>query len=250
MRFDFQGQGDSEGAGVLNIDSLMYDIRSAIDCFTSVVPGIERIVLWGVCEAAFNSMLYARSDARVDGLVLVNPQVDNPGSGLRDRSRLRYHYLQQLLKPWQLLARLARNRVNVLSALAYITGHIAGSIRPNPPGSIDRYLEVLSAFKGRSLVILSERDIYAIEFKANVMRTKAWERLVEDSKVAVLNLPTADHNFTRKELRDQVSTWTAQWIKSLRDPSWLSRVLGRLSRPWWKSAAVSPEIFTPRSARL
>jgi uncharacterized protein len=218
MRFDYQGQGDSEGAGAFNFDSLMYDIRSAIDCFTSAVPGIERVVLWGLCEAALNSLLYARSDPRVDGLVLVNPQVDNPDSGLRDRSRLRYHYLRQLLKPWRLLGRLARNRVNVLSALTYIAGHIAGSIRPNPPGSIDRYREVLSAFKGRSLVILSERDIYAIEFKANVMGTKAWERLVEDSKVAVLNLPNADHNFTRKELRDQVSIWTADWIRSLRDP--------------------------------
>ena len=63
------------------------------------------------------------------------------------------------------------------------------------------------------------------------MKTKAWERLVEDSKVAVLNLPTADHNFTRKELRDQVSKWTADWIRSLRDPIRLPQMLGRLSRP-------------------
>jgi hypothetical protein len=108
--------------------------------------------------------------------------------------------------------------VNVLSALRYITGHLAGSIRPNPPGSINQYLEGLSAFKGRSLVILSERDFYAIEFKANVMRTQAWERLVLGSKVAVLDLPAADHKSSGKELRDQVSNWTADWIRSLRDP--------------------------------
>ena len=48
--------------------------------------------------------------------------------------------------------------------------------------------------------------------------------MVEDSKVAALNLPTADHNFTRKELRDQVSKWTADWIRSLRDPFWLAQV--------------------------
>jgi uncharacterized protein len=81
------------------------------------------------------------------------------------------------------------------------------------------------------LVILSERDVFAIEFKAKVMRTKAWERLVEDSKVAALHLPNADHSFTSKELRDQVSNWTADWIRSLRDPSWFSQVLGSLSRP-------------------
>jgi uncharacterized protein len=231
MRFDYQGQGDSEGAGAFNLDSLMYDIRSAIDCFTLAVPGIERVVLWGLCEAALNSLLYARSDPRVDGLVLVNPQVENLHSGLRDRSRLRYHHSSQPSRPWRLAGSLARNRVNVLSALTYIRGHMAGSIRPNPPGSIDRFLEELSAFKGRSLVILSEGDIYGIEFKVNVMRTKDWERLVEDSKVAVLNLPTADHSFTRKELRDQVSIWTADWIRSLRDPSWLSQVLGRFTRP-------------------
>jgi hypothetical protein len=50
------------------------------------------------------------------------------------------------------------------------------------------------------------------------MRTKAWERLVEDSKVAALHLPNADHSFTSKELRDQVSRWTADWIRSLRGP--------------------------------
>jgi exosortase A-associated hydrolase 1 len=217
MRFDFQGQGDSEGAGTFNFDSQMHDIRSAIDCFTSAVPGIERVVLWGLCGAALNSLLYARSDHRVDGLVLVNPQVVNPAR-MRDRSQLRNHYLPRLLKPWRLLRRLARNRVNVRSALTHISGHIAGLIRPNPPGSMERYLEALSAFKGRSLVILSEGDMYAIEFKATVVRTKAWERLVRDSKVAVFNLPTADHNFTRKEHRDQVSRWTGDWIRSLRDP--------------------------------
>ena len=76
MRFDYQGQGDSEGAGAFNFDSLMHDIRSAIDCFTSAVPGIEKVVLWGLCEAALNSLLYARRDPRVDGLDLVNPQID------------------------------------------------------------------------------------------------------------------------------------------------------------------------------
>ena len=100
------------------------------------------------------------------------------------------------------------------------------------------------------MVILSEGDIFAIKFKANVMKTKAWEGLVEDSKVAALNLPTADHSFTSKELRDQVSKWTADWTRSLRDHFWLSQVLGRLSRPWWKSAAVPPEILTPRSVRF
>jgi uncharacterized protein len=231
MRFDRQGAGDSEGPGFFNFDSFMSDIRSAIDCFTSAVPGIERVVLWGLCDAGLNSLLYARSDPRVDGIVLVNPPVDNPDSGLRHRGVLRHHYLPQLLNPTRLVGRLARNRLNVRSALTCIRRHIAGSIRPNAPGSIDRYLEVLSAFRGRSLVILSERDVIAIEFKAKVMTTKAWERLVEDSKVAALHLPNADHSFTSKELRDQVSNWTVDWIRSLRDPSRLSQVRGSLSRP-------------------
>jgi hypothetical protein len=100
------------------------------------------------------------------------------------------------------------------------------------------------------LVILSEGDNYAVELKAHIIRTKVWERLAEDSKVAVLDLPTADHSFTRKELRDQVSKWTADWIRSLPDHFWSSQVLGRLSRPWWKSAAVPPEILTPHSDRF
>jgi calcineurin-like phosphoesterase family protein len=88
--------------------------------------------------------------------------------------------------------------------------------RPASPAGCQ--LELLSAFKGRSLFILSESDNFAIDFKANVMMTDAWERLVEDSKVAAVHLPNADHNSTRKELRDQVSIGTADWIRSLRDP--------------------------------
>jgi hypothetical protein len=66
-----------------------------------------------------------------------------------------------------------------------------------------------------------------------------------------LFLRLAEHGrLARKELRDQVSKWTADWIRSLRDHFWLSQVLGRLSRPWWKSAAVPPEILTPRSVRF
>ena len=243
MRFDRQGQGDSEGAGAFNFDSLMHDIRAAIDCFTRAVPGIERVVLWGLCDAGLNSLLYARSDPRVDGLVLLNPPVDNPESGLRHRGLLRYHYLPQLMKPWRLLGRLARNRLNVPGSLACIRKHIAGSILPNAPGSVDRYLERLRAFKGRSLVILCERDVIAIEFKAKVMRTKAWERLVEDSRVAALHLPNADHSFASKELRDQVSIWTADWIRSLRDPF-------RSSQVRRKSAADPREILTRRPVHV
>jgi hypothetical protein len=74
--------------------------------------------------------------------------------------------------------------------------------------------------------------------------------LVEDSKVAALHLPNADHSFASKELRDQVSIWTADWIRSLRDPFGFSQAPGSLSRPHWKNAADPPEILTSRSVRF
>lgn len=227
MQFDYQGQGDSEGPGAFNVNSLMHDIRSAIDCFRSAVPGIERVVLWGLCEGAVNSLLYARNDRRVDGLVLVNPEIDNPSSSLRNPSQPTEPNASQLWRPWRLIGRTARRHMRVPNILS----SIPGSNRPDPPGSIERFVGRLSAFNGRSLVILSEGDRLAIEFQKNVMATRAWEHLAQKARVAVLKLPTAEHIFTRKEFRDHVSTGTAEWVRSLREPSGLFRVRARLCRP-------------------
>ena len=77
LRFDYRGMGDSSGA-VRSFEAVDADIRRAIDIFYERVSGLESVVIWGLCDAASAALFYAHRDARVGGLVLLNPWVRTP----------------------------------------------------------------------------------------------------------------------------------------------------------------------------
>ena len=79
MRFDYRGMGDSEGAERAFGD-VQDDIAAAIDAFMAAAPGVREIVLWGLCDGASAAMMYAPLDARVSGVVLLNPWIRTPDS--------------------------------------------------------------------------------------------------------------------------------------------------------------------------
>ena len=72
LRFDYRGMGDSDGE-VRTFERVGEDIRCAIDRFFASVPGLKDVVIWGLCDAASAALFYAHQDARVSGLILLNP---------------------------------------------------------------------------------------------------------------------------------------------------------------------------------
>src|SRR5690349_4948972 len=72
LRFDVRGMGDATGS-MQSFESSTPDLGCAIDALVSACPGVRRIVLWGLCDAASVILLYARAtrDTRIAGLVLV-----------------------------------------------------------------------------------------------------------------------------------------------------------------------------------
>jgi exosortase A-associated hydrolase 1 len=104
MRFDVRGMGDS-GGDERDFEGIQDDIRAALDAFVDAVPGMRDIVLWGLCDGASAAALYAPGDARVRGLVLLNPWV-RTDDGVA-RTRLKHHYRDRLRDRtfWRKLAR-------------------------------------------------------------------------------------------------------------------------------------------------
>ncbi|HEY0584958.1 MAG TPA: hydrolase 1, exosortase A system-associated, partial [Pseudoduganella sp.] len=104
LRFDYRGLGDSSGAA-RTFEHVAADIRSAIDAFQAAVPGLQEVVLWGLCDAAAAALFYGRRDPRVTGLVLLNPWARS-AAGLA-RSTLKHYYWARLRDPalWRKLAR-------------------------------------------------------------------------------------------------------------------------------------------------
>jgi pimeloyl-ACP methyl ester carboxylesterase len=108
LRFDLAGVGDSErrADGLALLDGVVADIREAVD-WLAATQGMRRVVIVGLCAGADHALIYGMSDARVCGLVLLDPSIPptrgyylryfarhimRPGSWAKlaaDRSRLR-----------------------------------------------------------------------------------------------------------------------------------------------------------------
>lgn len=214
LRFDCRGMGDSGGAP-RGFERIGADIAAALDAFQCAVPGLRQVVVWGLCDAATAAGCYAPDDPRVCGLVLLNPWVRTPEGAAQ--AHLRHYYRRRLLERefWSKLAGLRldprrswRSFRELVARSGWLTGRRGAAAAPLP----ERLGRALAAFAGDSLFILSGNDLTAAEFKDRAAASPLWQELMRRPGVRRLDLPEADHTFSRRQWRDQVARWTADWI--------------------------------------
>jgi len=220
LRFDYRGMGDSEG-GARTFERAGEDIRCAIDRLFAAAPGLEKVVLWGLCDAASAALMYAHRDPRVAGLVLLNPWVRTEQG--RARANLRHYYVQRLLQA-ELWRKMARGELDVRGALARLRNVVSlatgrGRTRGRGPSGEtplpDRMADGFRRFPGKVLFILSGGDFVAQEFKDLAAGSESWQRLLASDRTTRHDLPGANHTFARRDWRDQVERWTESWVKGL-----------------------------------
>lgn len=219
LRFDYRGLGDSGGA-LRTFEDVQLDVRAAIDEFQRRVPGLRRIVLWGLCDAASAAMFYAAGDARVAGLVVLNPWARSEQTVAQ--AYLRHYYLRRLVdaSAWRALLSGAKSPLTTLRSI-FQTVRVAtrGGEEPAATTSVptrepltDRMRHGLTAFEGPVLLVLSGDDITAAEFRNVANGSRQWRKLLAAPRVTMRELPAADHTFSTRAWRDQVAAWTAQWM--------------------------------------
>jgi pimeloyl-ACP methyl ester carboxylesterase len=182
MRFDQRGMGDSEGAARA-IDQLDDDIGAAIREFFMQLPELRDIVIWGLGDGATAASLYAHSDARVHGLVLLNPWCGHSGA------------MAGPLIP-QLLARFGE--IGFWKKI----GADSDARAPLP----QRIVASLSAFKGHTLLLIGGADAAAREFASLMEKSRSDYRRV--------TVAGANHSFASRAWRDEVADVSASWIVS------------------------------------
>lgn len=223
LRFDYRGMGDSEG-DMRTFERAGADIRCAIDRFFASAAGLKDVVIWGLCDAASAALFYAHQDARVSGLVLLNPWVRTQ-QGLA-RAHLRYYYVRRLFQAslWQKVARGEFNVREAAAALGRVVSDAVGRGRSSGPPEESpasesplpaRMEDALSRFRGRVLLILSGNDLTAQEFKDLVAGSSRWRQLLASDRVTRRDLAEANHTFSRREWRNQVERWTETWVRNL-----------------------------------
>ena len=222
MRFDVRGMGDA-GGEQRNFDVLDDDIKAAMDCFMASCPGLERIIIWGLCDAASATLFYGYQDDRVIGMVLLNPWVFTKQGAAK--TYLKYYYLNRLLsrdfwgKVFAFKFDLIKSAVSLSAFLKQIF------ISSNESSQIDRIddalelpvkmRESLNRFSHPVLIILSGRDLTADEFRDLVKSDPIWQSLLADSRVEQHCLLNADHTFSSDTWRNEVADLTLNWLKKL-----------------------------------
>lgn len=222
FRFDHRGSGDSEGP-YLGFEGIEDDIRAAVDAFSEHSPGLRRVVLWGICDAASAILFYAARDPRIAGIVLVNPWVREEAD--EDRAMVKHYYGRRLLEGafWR---KLLSGGVDLRSAFGGLAGRALGWLRSSAAGGgagqgtataalPARMAQGLADFKGPVGLIISGRDLTAREFE-DAAGDPLWRRLLADERVSRHDLPSADHTFSRRVWRDSVASWTLAWLEDLR----------------------------------
>lgn len=222
MRFDYRGMGDSEGDMRL-FDSVNDDIQAAVNYLFLSVPVTTEIVIFGLCDAASAALFYAYQDKRISGLVLINPWIRTE-EGIA-KAYIKHYYFSRMLEA-DLWKKILRGQFNYRMAfrsfytlLSTVYFEKIGKQKSKEKGDTSstlpvKMLDCFSKYKGRVLLILSGNDLTAKEFLSHVGNSKVWKEQLKSERISNFELPGADHTFSRRVWRDQVTVKINTWIQS------------------------------------
>ena len=222
LRFDCRGMGDSTGTQ-RTFEDISADIHCAITALIESVPTVRKVALWGLCDGASAALLYLeeRADPRVSGLCLVNPWVRSVAS--LARTHIEHHYWRRLHEPafW---ARVATGRVG-LRALASLWRNVTLTLGPGRAVVEDRQrpfqqrmADAWRRFPGPILLLMSENDYTADEFRGALDTDPFWQGASAHPRLEQHDILGADHTMSASATRQSVEELTRSWLLRLANP--------------------------------
>jgi exosortase A-associated hydrolase 1 len=217
MRFDYRGMGDSTGAP-RTFEDVQADLRSALDTFFERAPTLREAVLWGLCDAASAALMHGVQDPRVRGMALLNPWVRSDATYAQAQVR---HYYRGRLLSRELWYKLLRGQLDWRASAASLAATLRSALRcaPSPAGPAAlpfqaRMASGLSGFGGATLLVISGNDLTAREFTDLAEQDPAWRAALVKARLTRVELPDADHTFSRAQWQDEVERVTLEWLAS------------------------------------
>jgi len=219
LRIDRRGFGDSPDAPV-PFDAAGPEIDAGLAALRDHDPRVRSSVILGLCDGASAAVLHGTTDHRVAGMVLLNPWVATEAG--RARALLKGYYLPLLCR-WRRWLAVLSSVARLKNALASIVQALIDSLRPRDreqtvPDFMITMLQNWTAFKGKTLVVLSGQDIDATAFDQFIAHTLGWGPLTEISATSVTRLRQADHTFTDRENRELMVSTVVDWLTGLAAP--------------------------------
>lgn len=215
FRFDYRGMGDSEGEP-RNFEAVSEDIRAAVNAFMAQAPHLTGVVLWGLCDAASACMMYAPTDGRVRGLIVANPWVHTEAGAAK--AYMKRYYGHRLLQR-SFWAKVAKGDFKLGDSVADFARKLvrvsvgAGAAQTAGQPFIERMRLGLQRLSRPVLVLMSENDLTAQEFRDLCKSNAAWAKLLARSEATVVDLNGADHTFSSYEALQLATVRCIQWLR-------------------------------------
>jgi len=215
LRFDYRGMGDSPGP-FQGFERIGADIRAAVDALIAHAPGVRRVLLWGLCDAASAALMYAPSDPRIAGLVIANPWVRSPAT--EARARVRHYYLRRLFSAdfWK---KVLSGRWSPRATATDLRDLRAAQSETATPAYVEAMLKGAEVFGGRTLLVTSGEDLTAAEFIDRVRGSTRWQAVLARAGNRRFHLEEATHTFSTAGWRAAVETETINWVRACNDAS-------------------------------
>jgi pimeloyl-ACP methyl ester carboxylesterase len=214
VRFDLSGIGDSPPRGdqLTPLVAALTDIKEVLDSLQSLHQA-SRFILIGLCSGADHAVLYAHSDPRIVGLVLMDPT-------LPPTTRYYFHYIMQRLGN-------VRNWISVVTGrsglLRLVTSHLTSRVRPRGDlqgltlqnlqfsdylarcyrAAVARRIRILAVFTS-----VSTRHTYGQQW------LDAFPELSSTSATRLEFFSDSDHVFSTEKNRTRLFRVIGDWLES------------------------------------
>lgn len=235
MRFDHRGLGDG-GGEFLGFEYMEDDLCAAVEQFILRVPSLERVVLWGGCDAASAALINAGVHPAIDSIVAANPWVSTSETAAKVRQK---HYLQRLgeWSFWKKVITLQYNPLDYLKSSqrkSVATSDGSGSTRkegaslarPVRQDYVQRMLNGFTAFDGDVLFLMSGRSLISREFDELVHSSERWRSAFDRKSIQRQVIEDADQTFSSRQAKSAMIVAGMDWLKSVAgkaDPVCLSK---------------------------
>jgi pimeloyl-ACP methyl ester carboxylesterase len=212
LRFDISGVGDSERRedNLSPVEGALADVRDAVDWVRSA-RGIPTVIVIGLCSGGDLALLYAGTDSRVVGLVLIDPSTPPTFR----------HYLLKFLnfKLWvrkfELIASLLKRRFAPPAHVA--SREVAG--QDHPPLRERRIRSILAgayrtAFaQGTRILAVFTKGAGWYNYRDQLF--DAFPEIDFDGNLQLEYLERCDHTITHEANRARLFAVTESWLARL-----------------------------------
>jgi alpha-beta hydrolase superfamily lysophospholipase len=216
LRFDFSGIGDSakHASGQSLLKSNLTDIKTAVNLLESKFRA-RRVILIGLCSGADHSIIYAHSDPRVIGTVLIDPYIP---------ATVQYfvHYISRRVLQFRRWKRFSFRRSKIVRRLgerisqalrAHVEPQHLSFEQPGVQASLGTAYSAAVAAGIRLLVVCTGRhDAPRQTYREQFL--KAYRTVSFGDLLQLEFFEEADHTFSSAMEREKLNDLVEQWCNS------------------------------------